>query len=375
MQTNKFVFHFQFSIFSCFSFFSANLFARLPVNLLTRFPVSLLTCFPVYLFTFVAYESAHGQDTFSIVAADSSTREVGSAGASCVDLFSAGYSDATFLGDLLPDTGAINTQASYLTANQNNARAQMRAGNTPAQIIEWLISHDATGNPTVRQYGIVGFNGDSVSAAGYTGANCINYKNHLTGSIGGIWYSIQGNILLGQLVLDSMESRFRGASGDIACRLMAALQGAKMVGADTRCTSNGTSSLFAFVKVSQPTDPYGAPSLKVSVKTRSNARIEPIDSLQVLFDEVHDCTTTGWMEPVPVSRLKIYPNPATEEITLTWSGLKEDSGYSIADPSGKIVMVGSLKANPEILSVRHLKPGIYFLKSGASANLKFIILP
>ena len=30
------------------------------------------------------------QDTFSIVAADSTTREVGSAGASCVDLFAAG---------------------------------------------------------------------------------------------------------------------------------------------------------------------------------------------------------------------------------------------------------------------------------------------
>src|SRR2546423_12584869 len=84
---------------------------------------------------------AHSQDTFSIVAADSSTREVGSAGASCVDLFSAGISDATFIGDLLPDTGAINTQAYYLASNQNNARARMRAGDSPVQIISWLTAN------------------------------------------------------------------------------------------------------------------------------------------------------------------------------------------------------------------------------------------
>ncbi|HQW25226.1 MAG TPA: hypothetical protein PLV75_04695, partial [Saprospiraceae bacterium] len=62
--------------------------------------------------------SLSAQDTFSIVAADSTTREVGSAGASCVDLFAAGLADPSFLGQLLPDTGAINTQAFYLPTNQ-----------------------------------------------------------------------------------------------------------------------------------------------------------------------------------------------------------------------------------------------------------------
>ncbi len=205
------------------------------------------------------------QDTFSIVAADSTTREVGSAGASCVDLFSAGISDATFLGDLLPDTGAINTQAFYLPANQNAARARMRAGDTPVQIISWLAKNDAQDNSTTRQYGIVGFTGANVSAAGFTGVNTDDYKNHITGNIDGIYYSIQGNILLSQEILDSMEYRFRNESGDLACRLMAALQGAKVVGADTRCAPDGTSSLFAFLKVAQPTDSYDNPSFSISV--------------------------------------------------------------------------------------------------------------
>ncbi len=68
-------------------------------------------------------------------------------------------------------------------------------------------------------------------SAAYTGQNCVNYKNHITGRN----YSIQGNILLGQQILDSMEARFLRAEGELACRLMEALQGAKVVGADTRC--------------------------------------------------------------------------------------------------------------------------------------------
>jgi uncharacterized Ntn-hydrolase superfamily protein len=204
------------------------------------------------LISFFAFKSK-AQDTFSIVALDSATREVGSAGASCVDLFSAGITDASFLGDLIPNIGSINTQASYLAANQNNARTRMLAGDTPAQIIAWLIANDAGGNSTIRQYGIVGFNGLIPSVAAFTGTSCTNYKNHKTGKINGIYYSIQGNILLGQLVIDSIEARFRRAPGDLACKLMAGLQGGKIIGADTRCAPNGTSTLFAFVKVSQPT--------------------------------------------------------------------------------------------------------------------------
>ena len=127
----------------------------------------------------------------------------------------------------------------------------------------------------------------SPQAAAYTGTSTDNYKNHITGDN----YAIQGNILLGQEVLDSMEARFLNESGDLSCKLMAALQGANMVGADTRCTSYGTSSLFAFVKVAQPSDIFGSPSFNISVRTHSNSSIEPIDSLQILFDYEHYCTS------------------------------------------------------------------------------------
>lgn len=300
----------------------------------------------------------NAQDTFSIVAADSSTREVGSAGASCVDLFSAGIPDASFLGDLLPDTGAINTQAYYLVANQNNARARMREGLSPAQIINWLVFNDVQGNSTRRQYGIAGFNGAEVSSAGFTGANCDNYKNHATGSIDGIYYSIQGNILLGQMVIDSMESRFRKQEGDIACRLMAALQGAKMVGADTRCTSDGTSSLFAFVKVAQPTDAYGDPSFILTVKTHDNSHIEPIDSLQVIFDAAHFCETISVPENHK-SGIILFPNPAGNEIEIRSEILSTDSHFTITDEAGRLIYEGRFRDAYVKLDINSWKSGLY----------------
>jgi uncharacterized Ntn-hydrolase superfamily protein len=102
--------------------------------------------------------------------------------------------------------------------------------------------------------------------------------------------------LLGQEVLDSMEARFMNESGDLTCKLMAALQGANMVGADARCSGNGTSSLFAFIKVAQPIDMFGSPSFNISVRTHGNSNIEPIDSLQIMFNLSHNCSSLNISE-------------------------------------------------------------------------------
>jgi uncharacterized Ntn-hydrolase superfamily protein len=311
----------------------------------------------------------HAQDTFSVVAADSTTREVGSAGASCVDLFAAGFSNIGFLGDLLPDTGAINTQAAYITGNQNNARKRMRSGDTPAQIVSWLSANDASFDPTVRQYGIVGFNGNIVSAAGYTGFNCLEYKNHITGSIDGIHYSIQGNILLGQEILDSMEYRFRNATGDLACRLMAALQGAKVIGADTRCAPNNSSTLFAFLKVAQPSDKYGSPSFSIGVRTRSGTQIEPVDSLQKLFNVQHNCIVNTTNELSPGEYLKIYPNPSNGKISILFKDIqlyKNPMVLSFINILGEKVLDVNLKTSNMVIDLSEYGRGIfiYQLKFG-----------
>jgi len=308
-------------------------------------------------------QGLRAQDTFSIVAVDSVTGEVGSAGASCVDLilFFPNY-PVDFLGDLIPGVGAINTQASYNVANQNNARTRMLAGDTPQQIINWLVANDAGANPTNRQYGIASLVNGSPQTAGYTGTNTLNYKNHIAGPN----YCIQGNILLGQSVLDSMEARFLREPGDLACKLMAALQGAKVPGADTRCASNGagTSSLFAFLEVAQPTDSIGQPSLLVSVKTPGGAGIEPIDSLQILFDAQHSCATAG-LSNIGEPEWKIYPNPAADHLFAELPTGKlpvADASYRLFDSRGRQCLSGNITVTSTRIDLRGLSAGLYLLE-------------
>jgi uncharacterized Ntn-hydrolase superfamily protein len=128
------------------------------------------------LFIITSIINGNSQDTFSIVAMDPITGEVGSAGASCVDLDAFNLPTDDFLGELFPGLGAINSQAYYIPANQENARARMNEGYTPSEIIEWLINNDVQNQPQFRQYGIVGKVGENIETAAYTGVATDDYK-------------------------------------------------------------------------------------------------------------------------------------------------------------------------------------------------------
>tara|TARA_B100001250_G_scaffold231421_1_gene198633 strand:+ start:1066 stop:1920 length:855 start_codon:yes stop_codon:yes gene_type:complete len=212
-----------------------------------------------------------GQDTFSIVAVDTITMEVGSAGASCID-------GSIIISDILPGTGAIHAQSFWNQSNQNNAHDWMEEGHTAQEIIDLLINNDTQNNPSIRQYGIVTLDTVLRSAA-YTGENCYNYKNHIIGPN----YAIQGNILLGQEVLDSIEFNFLNTEGPLYVKLMAAIQGANISGADSRCLQFGTSSLSSFLRLAK--EDNNPDSLYIDINVNSvDPGAEPLDSLQVLFD-------------------------------------------------------------------------------------------
>ena len=296
------------------------------------------------------------QDTFSIVAMDPITGEVGSAGASCVDLDANNLPTDDFLGELFPGLGAINTQAYYIPANQANARARMNEGYTPSEIIEWLINNDVQNQPQFRQYGIVGKVGENIETAAYTGIATDDYKNDITGPN----YSIQGNILLGEEVLNGMEAGFLNTEGDLACKLMGALQGANIVGADFRCTNNGTSSLFAFVKVAQPSDTFGDPSFLLSVRTGSTDQIEPITELQILFDESSDCESLGLTEFDNDSPFSVYPNPSNDFVSLKALNNSETYNLTIISITGAVVYTSDFISNT-VIDVSGISKGIYFI--------------
>lgn len=312
-------------------------------------------------FSFVLYQSLflNAQDTFSIVAVDSSTSEVGSAGASCVDLVFFPQFSTDFLGELLPGLGAINTQAFYLQNNQVNARNQLLSGQTPAQTVQWLQNNDDQSNPQIRQYGIAALINGYPESAAFTGSQTNAYTGQRLGSN----YSIQGNILLGPQILDSMEARFLRAKGDLKCRLMYAMQGANVVGADSRCAANGTSSLFAFLKIAQPSDTFGNPSYLISVQTPDGANIEPIDSLQALFDNSIsnpcDSFTTALNEDKIMGRFEVIPNPAENRISfrnLTYD-IYEFKIYSLL---GSVVKSGVLSGD-HFLDISDIFTGSYII--------------
>jgi len=233
--------------------------------------------FSILVFIFIFNFSVIAQDTFSIVAVDTVTGEIGSAGASCVGaIYGVG---AYILSDVIEGVGGIHTQAAYLPANQQNAHNRMLEGLSPQEIIDWLVANDAGGNPTIRQYGIVDLTRNGESAA-YTGVNCSDYKNHATGP----GYSIQGNILLGQIIIDTMKTIYLQTSGEpLADRLMKTLEAAKIIGADTRCASRNTSSESGFVKVVRIGD-GNEPYIQLVVPDTPSGT-DPIDILREQFDQ------------------------------------------------------------------------------------------
>src|SRR6267378_1013992 len=208
------------------------------------------------------------QDTFSIVAVDPRTREVGSAGASCID-------NSLRISDIIEGVGAIHTQAFYVPANQQTAHDRMVAGDSPHEILQYVTAHDAGNDSTIRQYGVVDLvNGGR--SAGYTGVNCNDYKNHLTGPT----FAIQGNILIGPVVLDTIMYVFTHTPGPLADRLMATMMAARIPGADQRCLGNGHSSLSSFIRVVRVGD---GPSQYLFKDVNFSSAVEPIDSLRTLF--------------------------------------------------------------------------------------------
>lgn len=314
------------------------------------------------LFFAAARTASLAQHTFSIVAVDTITGEVGSAGASCLDDNQfPGSGGAYIISDILPGVGAIHTQAYWNATNQANARTQMEAGLSPDQISQWLQANDAQGgtNFGVRQYGIVELNppGGGARSAAFTGQYCQIYRGHRTG----LTYAIQGNILKGKFILDSMEARFIRAQGTLADRLMACLQGANVVGADTRCTANGTSSLSAFLRVAKPGDDENAIYLDLNIPSLP-AQTEPLDSLQTRYDQWK--ATAAHDAPLRFEA-KIFPNPASGEVSVQFNGKAGRARFF--DMAGRQVFEKDLAEGLNHFAPQ-MPPGVYIVKIEAESR-------
>jgi len=316
---------------------------------------------------------ALAQHTFSIVAVDSVTGKVGSAGATCLQDTSASTSSAVIISDVHPGRGVIHTQAAYRPQNQQKASDRMDMGDSPQEIIDYVTANDYffQGDSTVRQYGIADFDSaGSPRAAAFTGDSTLDYKGHIVGPN----YAIQGNILKEPGVLDSMEARFLAANGSLADKLMAALQGAKRPGADSRCLDEGVSSQSAFLRVAHPSDTGGAPSLNLVVPSTPYGQ-EPIDSLACLYrqsqgdtcmvsppDDTSDTTTTLSSHPSPVQQAKVIPNPVKEQAVVHLPATNPSQSFTltIMNVTGQEVLRQTGNTSRICFTTSGLKQGLYF---------------
>jgi uncharacterized Ntn-hydrolase superfamily protein len=193
--------------------------------------------------------------------------------------------------------------------------------------------------------------------AAYTGINCDDYKNHILGPN----YTIQGNILLGQEILDSMEARFLSTEGELACKLMAALQGAKVIGADTRCLDDGVSSLSAFLRVAQPLDPPDDLYLDINVPLTPMG-VDPIDSLQTLVDAWGSCLVSGLKKPNSNAALKVFPNPSSNVVFVTSEKTLKNATFSLFDARGQKILDKTNCSGLQFEMQIHLPAGVYFYR-------------
>ncbi|MBA2714730.1 MAG: DUF1028 domain-containing protein [Rubrobacteraceae bacterium] len=157
--------------------------------------------------------------TFSIVAFDPETDSLG------VGV----QSKFLAVGSVVPwaraGVGAVATQA---MANYNygpRGLDLMERGLTAEQTLEALVSADEDRDD--RQVGVVDGRG---GAATFTGAECFDWAGGVTGE----HYAAQGNILVGGETVEALAKTYEETEGDLASRLLAALDAGQAAGGDSR---------------------------------------------------------------------------------------------------------------------------------------------
>ena len=159
----------------------------------------------------------HG--TYSIVAHDPRTGELGAA------VHSHWFSVGSLCTWARPGVGAVATQSVVEPAHGPNALDRIEAGASAAEALQELLSADPL--HAVRQVGAV----DASGGVGvFTGPDCIRHA----GDAAGASHSCQANMMERDTVPAAMSAAFEAADGDLATRLIAALNGAEGEGGDVR---------------------------------------------------------------------------------------------------------------------------------------------
>jgi uncharacterized Ntn-hydrolase superfamily protein len=172
--------------------------------------------------------------TFSIVARDPQTGELG------VAVQSHWFSVGPIVAWAEAGIGAVATQSFVDPSYGKNGLDLMRSGKSAPETLRQLLANDVARE--VRQVAMIDAQG-RVDA--WTGKNDISEAGHQLGEN----YSVQANLMLNDRVWPAMAVAFEKAKGDLAERMLAALDAAQAVGGDIR----GKQSAALIVVTGKPT--------------------------------------------------------------------------------------------------------------------------
>jgi uncharacterized Ntn-hydrolase superfamily protein len=242
--------------------------------------------------------------TFSIVAADPATGQIGVAV----------QSKFPAVGAIVPaaraGVGAVATQALANVAWREDALRLLAEGIPPEEVVRRLVAADPQADD--RQLGIVDAKGN---AASFTGKRCFDHASHLVGK----GFAVQGNILVSRATIEAIARAYeaaREAGKPLAERLLDALDAGQAAGGDRR----GQES--AALLVVKPGGGYiGVGDVWVDLRVDDSPR--PIAELRRLYRDVHQYYFGETKEVVPIdaalakelqrdlAALGFYRGPAT----------------------------------------------------------------
>ena len=157
--------------------------------------------------------------TFSIVARDPNTGELG------VAVQSHWFSVGPIVAWAEAGVGAVATQSFVDPSYGKNGLDMMRAGRSAPDTLKELLAKDE--GREVRQVAMIDAQG-RVDA--WTGKNDIQAAGHIVGTN----FSVQANLMLNDKVWPAMAQAFQNTKGDLAERMLAALDAAQAAGGDIR---------------------------------------------------------------------------------------------------------------------------------------------
>lgn len=178
-----------------------------------------------------AVSAAQALATWSIVVVDMATGEVGIGQATCLTSFDLQKGS----GVIVVGKGAACAQSAVDVSGANRLEIfqGLQSGKKLTDILVDLQNGDI--GFQARQYGIVttALGGDALT---FTGINDGQWAGGITGQIGTLRYAIQGNVLTGPPVVFEAEKALLLTQGALPEKLMAAMEAARAMGGDGRCS-------------------------------------------------------------------------------------------------------------------------------------------